>query len=135
MCRFISFFHNPLNGDIAASDLNSHGNTETNLKLNLNIWREAHYTSNGEIELRFNPTDVIPENYEEHFKERFPTFLSFFNHVITSCTKDGVFNGNLDLGRLTSAKDLVLPKTISGWLDLGGLNGQDRKYIRDKFGY
>ena len=29
--------------------------------------------------------------------------------------------GWLDLHGLTSAKDLVLPKTVSGWLDLRGL--------------
>jgi len=35
---------------------------------------------------------------------------------------------------LASAKDLVLPKTVGGYLDLRGLNGMDRKYLKDKFG-
>ncbi len=35
---------------------------------------------------------------------------------------------------LASAKDLVLPKTVGGALDLRGLNRMDRKYLKDKFG-
>ena len=75
MCRLISFWHKPLTGDIAVSDLNSHSETYSALKLD-NCWREAHYTPDGKIELRFNPDDIKPELYEEHFKERFPTFIS-----------------------------------------------------------
>ena len=118
MCQFISFFHNPLNGDIAVSDLNSHGNTETELKLNKNIWREGHYLPNGGVELRFNPDDITPENYEEHFKNRFPTFIDFFNYCIMSTNSKETFGGYLDLRGLKSAKGLVLPKSVGGYLDL-----------------
>jgi len=34
MCRFISFFHRPDNGDVVVHDLSSHSNTEKKLKLN-----------------------------------------------------------------------------------------------------
>ena len=120
MCEFISFWHKPLTGDIAVSNLNSHSETYATLKLD-NCWREAHYTPDGVIELRFNPGEIKPELYEEHFRERFPTFTSFFNWAIMSCTKEGVFSGNLDLSGLTSVKDLVLPETVGGYLDLSGL--------------
>ena len=135
MCRFISFFHNPQNGDVVVEDLESHGNTESLLKLNKNIWREGHYLTNGEIELRFNSTDIKPDNYELHFKERFPKFSDFFNWAIMFCTKEGKYIGSLNLSGLTSAKDLVLPKTVGGSLYLSGLSGIDRKFIKDKFGY
>ena len=154
MCEFISFWHKPLTGDIAVSNLNSHSETYATLKLD-NCWREAHYTPDGVIELRFNPGEIKPELYEEHFRERFPTFTSFFNWAIMSCTKEGVFSGYLDLSGetsakdlvlpetvggyldlsgLTSAKDLVLPETVGGYLDLSGLNDIDRKFIKEKYG-
>ena len=104
MCRFISFFHDPKTGDIAISDMNSHGDTEKALKLNLKVWREAHYTPGGDIELRFNPEDERPENYEEHFKKRFPTFASFFNYCIMTTGQEREFGGSLYLNGLTSAE-------------------------------
>ena len=132
MCRFISFFHNPKTGDLAVKDLNSHGETEMALNLNLKVWREAHYTPNGNIELRFNEGDEIPENYKEHFKEKFPTFSSFFNYCIMSTGQDKVFPGSLDLRGLTSAKGLVLPKEV-GSLDLRGLTSEERSELRIKY--
>ena len=57
MCQFISLFHNPLNGDIAVADLNSHSKTEKQLKLNKAIWREGHCRPDGSVELRVEPND------------------------------------------------------------------------------
>jgi hypothetical protein len=119
MCNFASFFHNPLNGDIVIHDLNSHGNTEQKLKLNLNIWREGHYLPTGKFELRLTDTDKVDKvECEERFKNRFPTFISFLNWTFK---QEGCKSGWLELNGLTSAKDLVLPKTIGGWLYLNGL--------------
>ena len=122
MCQFASFFHNPHTGEIVVSDLTSHGNTEQTLKLNLNIWREGHYLPNGEIVLRTTSDDRIDlVEYKNAFVSRFPTFVSFLNWSLPIITKDGVYESDLDLRGLTSAKDLVLPKTVGGGLDLSGL--------------
>jgi hypothetical protein len=43
-------------------------------------------------------------------------------------------SGGLDLSGLTSAKDLVLPKTVSGGLDLSGLTSAEREEIRKQYG-
>ena len=104
MCRFISFWHNPLHGDVAVSDLDSHSNTEKALKLNNKVWYEGHYTPDGEIELRVNPSMTLPENYEEHFKNRFPSFVSFFNWAIIETGHKEKWEGSLDLSGLTSAE-------------------------------
>ncbi|MFZ2602518.1 MAG: hypothetical protein WAX79_00755, partial [Candidatus Omnitrophota bacterium] len=122
MCKFISFFHSPINGDVVVSDLESHGNTETALKLNNKIWREGHYLSNGEFELRLTADDRVDViEYNAAFKNRFPTFLSFLNWALDKICVDGKYSDSLDLNGLTSAKDLVLPKTIGGSLGLNGL--------------
>ena len=119
MCRFASFLHNPLTGEIAVNDLASHGNTEKALKLDPKIWREGHYLPTGEIELRLQDNDRVDKTeYETAFKNRFPTFVSFLNYSLLIITKDGVYSGDLDLNGLTSAKDLVLPKSIGGGLYL-----------------
>ena len=103
-------------------DLESHGNTEQALKLNLKVWREGHYLPNGEIELRLTEDDRVDRvEYLNAFKNRFPTFISFLNWTFERICKDGNYSGGLDLSGLTSAKDLVLPKTIGGSLDLSGL--------------
>ena len=121
MCEFCSFFHNVTNGDVAVHDLKSHGNTENKLNLNKNIWREGHYLPDNHFELRFNPDDrVDQQECKDKFKNRFPTFVSFLSWALKEVAPDGDYNGLLDLGGLTSAKDLVLPKTVSGSLDLGG---------------
>lgn len=131
MCRFISFWHNPLNGDVVVSDLNSHSNTQEALNLNQNVWCEGHYLPDGEIELRKNPGMRIPENYNENFKQRFPDFSSFFNWAIMSTSKNGVFIGFLDLSSLTSAEGLTLPKEC-GFLDLRSLTSVDKALLRKK---
>ncbi len=121
MCKMASFFHNPLTGEVVVKDLTSHGNTEKALNLNLNIWREGHYTPEGEIELRFNDTDRVDKvEYETAFKNRFPSFVSFLNFAFDVIGRE-YYNGSLSLNGLTSAKGLVLPKSIGGWLSLDGL--------------
>ena len=49
MCEFISFFHLPDTGEIKVWDLESHGNTEKKLELDMKKWREGHYTPKGRI--------------------------------------------------------------------------------------
>jgi len=116
MCQFMSFFHNPINGDIAVSDVNSHGNTEKELSLNLNIWREGHYLPDGKVELRVTDKDrMTQKECEERFLTQYPTFVSFFNWTMAKKKK---YDDSLDLRSLTSAKGLVLPKEIGGWLYL-----------------
>ena len=111
MCKFASFFHNPLNGDVVVSDLLSHGNTETKLKLNNKVWREGHYLPNGTIELRYTADDKVDKVvYEEAFKNRFPRFVDFFNWAMNQVCANGVYGDSLDLRGLTSAKGLVLPQ-------------------------
>ena len=122
MCEFASFFHNPLTGEIAVKDLDSHGNTEKKLNLDPKTWREGHYTPKEEITLRFTSEDRVDKTeYETAFKNRFPSFVSFFNWAIKEIGCSEKYGGSLNLNGLTSAKDLVLPKTIGGSLDLSGL--------------
>ena len=122
MCRFASFLHLPSTGEIAVHDLESHGNTEKELKLNNKIWREGHYLPSGEIELRLTEDDrVDPVEYKTTFLNRFPTFIVFLNWALIKTSIDGKYIGSLDLRGLTSAKDLVLPKSVGGSLYLGGL--------------
>lgn len=74
---------------------------------------------NGIFELRFNSEDRVDKlEYETAFHSRFPSFVSFFNWAMSEVAKNGIYSGSLDLSGLTSAKDLVLPKSIGGWLDL-----------------
>ena len=103
---------------MAVYDLNSHADTEKQLKLNLNIWREGHYLPTGEFELRFNDGERVDiSECKDRFKNRFPSFISFLNWTF----KQNIdFGGCLDLNGLTSAKDLVLPKTTGGSLYLSG---------------
>ena len=90
-------------------DLESHGNTEQALKLNLKVWREGHYLPNGEIELRLTEDDRVDRvEYLNAFKNRFPNFVSFLNWTFERICKDGNYSGGLDLSALTSAKDLAL---------------------------
>lgn len=118
MCRFISFFHNPITGDVAVSDLNSHGETQKVLNLG-NQWREGHYLPDESFELRLSGEDRVSQDAcNERFKNRFPSFATFFNWAICSVCKDGVFDSSLDLSSLTSAAGLKLPNEISGSLDL-----------------
>lgn len=109
MCQFASFFHNPLNGDVAIHDLNSHGNTEKKLKLNLNIWREGHYLPDNTFELRFCDTDKVDKiECQERFKNRFPSFISFLNWAFRE--KEFLIGDSLDLNSLTSVEKAELRK-------------------------
>lgn len=47
MCKYASFFHNPINGEIKVAVLDSHTSTEKKLNLDPKIWREGHYTPDG----------------------------------------------------------------------------------------
>ena len=62
MCEFISFFHRPDNGDIAVSDLESHGNTEEKLGLNKKLWCEGHYLPDGKVVCRVNTDSKITQS-------------------------------------------------------------------------
>ena len=105
MCKFISFFHRPDNGDIALSNLNSHEDTQKKLNLNNNLWREGHYTPDGAVECRVTGADYVSRaECEERIKFKYPTFTDFFNYAMVCVCKNGVFNGFLDLSSLTSAE-------------------------------
>ena len=113
MCQFASFLHNPITGEIKVYDLTSHGDTEKELNLDPKIWREGHYLPNGEIELRLTDDDRVDrDEYLTSFKNRFPTFVSFLNWSFERVCKDGHYEGSLYLNSLTSAKGLVLPKSL-----------------------
>ena len=132
MCQFISFHHNPLNGDIAVSDLNSHSNTEEKLKLNLNVWREGHYLPDGTIDLRFDNDRVDKVEYELAFRNRFPRFVDFFTWALRETNQLDKFDGELHLDGLTTAKGLVLPKTV-GELYLNRLTTAEKDKLRKKY--
>lgn len=90
------------------------------MKLDPKIWREGHYTPDGEIELRLTSDDRVDSvEYKNAFVSRFPTFISFFNWSMEQVVKDGKYSGSLDLRSLTSLPEkIVLPEKISGYLDL-----------------
>jgi hypothetical protein len=126
MCQFISFFHHPQTGEILVSDLNSHGNTETNLKLNpAGPYREGHYLPNGNVICRVSvEDDISEETCSKLLKSKFPTFTSFFNWCMDQVCEDGSYSGSLDLSGLTTAEGLKLPETVGGSLDLSGLTSK-----------
>ena len=136
MCQFASFFHNPLTGEVVISDLNSHGNTEQKLGLNTSIcpqhygqWREGHYLPDGSFELRFDDADRVDKvECKERFINRFPNFISFLNWAFKQDTYNT--SGGLYLRGLTSAKGLVLPKTVGGSLYLSDSVREELK-LRD----
>ena len=112
-----SFFHNPINGDILVSDLSSHSETEEKLKLNLKVWDEGHYLPNGEIECRVKPdSKITQEECNERLKNKFPTFVSFFNWAVDN---GAIIGGSLDLSGC-DLKGIKLPDTVGGWLYLSG---------------
>jgi len=95
MCRFISFHHNPINGDIKVAVLNSHSETEKKLNLNLSIWREGHYLPNGTVECRTLDKDrVSSKECCKRLKRKYPTFIKFFNWAVFQPESVG---GSLDL--------------------------------------
>ena len=137
MCRLASFFFKPIEGvPVAVAVLDHHEATKEKLKLDAdsgqNSWHEGHYEPNGAIECRCiaGDTKTAAECVAE-IRAKWPTFISFFSWSI----KEGAtVSGWLDLSRLTSAKDLVLPKTVSGGLDLSGLTSAEREEIRKQYG-
>ena len=135
MCQFISFFHNPFTGEIRVYDLNHHGETETYLKLDKKIWREGHYLPSGIIECRVADEDRITRaECDSRLKERFPSFVEFFNWSMGEICKNGIFSGYLDLGSLTSAAGLKLPAEC-GDLYLGSLTSAAGLKLPAKCGY
>ena len=122
MCKFIYFFHTPNelgDIDIVVSYLSSHWDTEKKLKLNNKVWYEGHYTPSGDIYLRFPDDNKKPENYNEHFRNRFPTFVSFFNWCIVETKQTEKFCGSLDVGGC-DLKGIKLPTSICGSLYVRG---------------
>ena len=115
MCKTASFWHNPINGDIAVYDLSSHSVTQEHLKLNQQIWREGHYLPSGEIECRIAAADRITQaDCNERMRNRFPTFFDFLTWALNQ-----KITGSLDLSGLTSPpKGIVLPEKITGYLYL-----------------
>jgi hypothetical protein len=117
VCKYASFFHNPHNNQVCVKVLDSHGETEKELNLNLKVWREGHYTPEGEVELRLTEDDrVDPVEYETAFRNRFPTFNSFIRWANTQDARVEV----LYLNNLTSVEGLDLPKSVK-WLYLNSL--------------
>ena len=122
MCKFISFLHNPATGELLVKDLESHANTEKALGLDLKVFREGHYTPDGTIEARVCSEDrKTAEECAASIRLRWPTFIDFFNWCMKETGQTETFGGALYLSGLTSAKGLVLPKSIGGSLYLSGL--------------
>ena len=112
MCRFISFHHNPISGDVVVSDLESHSDTEEKLKLNLNVWREGHYLPNGEVELRLCDNDrVDTDEYKSSFLKKYPTFASFFKFALRETNQEKKYKGSLDV-RGCDLKGIKLPENV-----------------------
>ena len=151
MCRFASFFHNPINGDIAISDLNSHSNTERELKLNLNVWREGHYLPNDEIECRVTDKDRVSQRKcEERLRKKYPKFSNFFNQYVgnkkykgdlclSGCDLKGIKLPE-SVGRSLylsgcDLKGIKLPESVGGALDLSGCDLKGIKLPESVGGY
>ena len=132
MCQFASLFHNPITGEVKIHDLNSHGNTEKKLKLDLKVWREGHYLPNGKFELRFNLDDRFDkQECEERFARQFPDFISFLNWCFE---QREYLNGSLDLSSLTTLDPKVkLPEKIGSYLYLRSLNYQEKQELKKKY--
>ena len=126
MCQFVSFFHNPLTGDIRVYDLNSHSETEKGLSLDLKVWREGHYLPNGEIVCRLTPEDrITKEEANERLRSRFPKFKDFLNWAFVELNAEKKFSGGLDLSGC-DLKGIKLPTSVGGGLYLSGNeNGAD----------
>ena len=84
MCKMVSFWHNPINGDLAVYDLMNHSVTQKQLNLNEKVWREGHYLPDGTVECRVTDADrTTQEECNERLKNRFPTFMDFLNWTFT----------------------------------------------------
>ena len=120
MCRFISFFHKQDEDgkpEIAIWDLNSHGETEQHLKLNLNIWQEGHYLPDGKIELRYNDNfKYDKKEYEEVFKLRFPTFKSFLQWCLDRYETGTLYLSNYDLKGIIDFEYIIKQMKIKQYL-------------------
>ena len=126
MCRDLSYFHRPDTGDVCVAVLNSHADTEKQLKLNLKLWREGHYLPDGTIEARVAPEDrTTAHECAERIRARWPRFVDFFAWALKTTNQEEKYGNHLDLSGLTSAQGLVLPKTVGGYIDLGGLTSAD----------
>ena len=128
MCKMASFLYKVTeNGlDLKVGVLDSHSETEK--IVNDKTFREGHYFPDGTIECRCIPEDRWSKNdAEEMVRARWHSFARFFSWAIKS---DGYVGcENFDLRGLTSAKDLVLPKTVGGGLYLRGLTSEERESV------
>lgn len=90
-----------MTGEILVSDLCSHGNTETALKIDPSgPYREGHYLPDGKIECRVVTDDgVSSDTCNKLLKARFPRFIDFYNWCMK---QDGVDIEWLDLNSLTA---------------------------------
>ena len=123
MCQFASFFVNPDTFEVKVADLNGHSETARILKLTdgqkPNGWREGHYLPTGEMECRCLDQDTHTSvECRTILLSRWPRFVDFLTWALEQET---YVPGSLDLSGLTSAKGLVLPKTVGGYLELSGL--------------
>ena len=121
MCEMASFLYRPDNGDIVVYDLTGHGGTQKKLGLTEPLWCEGHYLPSGEIKCRTpDKNKEIEEKNEEHIRNRFPTFISFFMRAIA---KDDIISSDgFDLRGLTTLPDgIVFPENVSGSLYLSSL--------------
>jgi uncharacterized protein YjbI with pentapeptide repeats len=115
MCRFASFWHNPINGDVVVYDLCSHSATREKLNINENLWREGHYLPNGEIECRLIDKDrITTDEANERMRSKFPTFKSFLGWAL----KESI-GGSLDVSGC-DLTGITLPTSIGGSLDVSG---------------
>jgi hypothetical protein len=107
---------------VAVYNLESHGDTEKHLNLNNKVWCEGHYLPSGKVICRVNDeARTTQQECEDRLLNRFPTFISFLNWCLKETKQEESYSGSLSLDGLTSAKELVLPKTIGGSLSLNGL--------------
>ena len=126
MCKQISFWHRPDNGDLAVKILDHHDATRQALNLNEALWREGHYLPDGTIEARVTADDrADAEQCGARIKSRWPTFSEFFSWCLLQpgvLDKDGGYPGDLYLRNLTALpKGFKFPEKIGGGLDLSAL--------------
>jgi len=135
MCQFISFFHNPKLREIKVHTLDSHGDTEKALKLNLNEWHEGHYLPTGEIICRLpNGNKTEEKILADEVRRKFPAFVDFFNWALRETGQEKRYPGSLYLSSLTSAAGLKLPAKC-GYLYLSSLTSAAGLKLPAKCGY
>ena len=124
MCKMASFlWHDTSTVEIAVYDLCSHSATQDHFPSYRGAvgWHEGHYTPDGQIECR-TPSGRA-RNAEEILRRRYPTFVAFFSYAVSK--REVIISGFLDLSGLSSAKGLVLPRTLGGFLSLNGLTSAE----------